>query len=93
MNRTLKEATVKRFYYETQNDFRQHLNFVNAYNFARRLKTRKRPTPCEYLCGLWTKEAQRFQLNPTRLTGGPNISRQRRKQVHSGLKREGDRIT
>ena len=37
MNRTLKEATVKRFYYETHGHFRQHLaDFVNAYNFARR---------------------------------------------------------
>lgn len=35
MNRTLKEATVKRFYYETHEHFRQHLtDFVSAYNFA-----------------------------------------------------------
>lgn len=35
MNRTLKEATVKRFYYETHKHLRQHLtDFVNAYNFA-----------------------------------------------------------
>jgi transposase InsO family protein len=39
MNRTIKEATVKRFYYETHQHFRQHLtDFVNAHNFARRLK-------------------------------------------------------
>ncbi len=42
MNGTLKEATMKRFYYETLEKFRQHLTgFVNAYNFARRLKTRR----------------------------------------------------
>ena len=73
MNRTLKEATVKRFYYQTHQHFRQHLNnFINAYNFARRLKTLKGLTPYEYICSTWTKEPQRFKLNPTHLTPGPN---------------------
>ncbi len=74
MNRTLKEATVKRFYYETHLHFRQHLtDFVNAYNFARRLKTLRGLTPYEYICSIWTKEPQRFKLNPTHLSLGPNI--------------------
>jgi transposase InsO family protein len=73
MNRTLKEATVKRFYYETHQHFPQHLaDFVNAYNFARRLKTIRGLTPYEYICSIWTKEPQRFKLNPTHLTSGPN---------------------
>jgi Integrase core domain len=73
MNRTLKEATVKRFYYETHEHLRQHLtNFVDAYNFARRLKTLKGLTPYEYICSLWTKEPQPFKLNPTHLTLGSN---------------------
>ncbi len=39
MNRTLKDATVKRFYYETHSQLRLHLDqSVTAYNFARRLK-------------------------------------------------------
>jgi len=72
MNRTLKEATVKRFYYETHEHFRQHLtDFVQAYNFARRLKTLKGLTPYEFICAIWTKEPQRFTLNPTHLTLGP----------------------
>ena len=34
------DATVKRFYYESHDQLRQHLaDFVSAYNFARRLKT------------------------------------------------------
>ena len=38
LNRTIKDATVKRFHYET----RDHLDtFVAAYNFGRRLKTFK----------------------------------------------------
>jgi transposase InsO family protein len=40
MNRTIKDATVKRYFYETHNQLRVHLrDFVDAYNFARRLKT------------------------------------------------------
>lgn len=35
MNRTLKEATVQRYYYETHEQLRRHLvDFVMAYNFA-----------------------------------------------------------
>jgi hypothetical protein len=40
MNRTIKDATAKRYFYETDDQLRTHLqNFVAAYNFARRLKT------------------------------------------------------
>ena len=46
MNRTIKDATVKRYFYETHDQLRAHLqNFVDAYNFARRLKTLKGLTP------------------------------------------------
>ena len=42
MNRTLKEATVKHYHYDTHDQLRRHLDhFVAAYNFARRLKTLK----------------------------------------------------
>ena len=57
MNRTLKDATVKRYFYETHDQLRTHLaDFVMAYNFARRLKTLKGLTPYEFICRLWTKE-------------------------------------
>ena len=40
MNRTLKEATVKRYHYDSHDQLRKHLQlFVEAYNYARRLKT------------------------------------------------------
>ena len=40
MNRTIKDATVKRSFYATHDQLRAHLrDFVDAYNFARRLKT------------------------------------------------------
>ena len=42
MNRTLQDATVKRFHHDTHDQLRGHLAaFVNAYNFGRRLKTLK----------------------------------------------------
>ncbi|MBB3710037.1 transposase InsO family protein [Aminobacter aminovorans] len=47
MNRTIKDATVKRFHYDNHEQLRRHLqDFTGAYNFARRLKSLKgsRPT-------------------------------------------------
>jgi hypothetical protein len=73
MNRTIKDATVKRFYYETHDQLRSHLrDFVAAYNFAKRLKTLKGLTPYEYICKLWTKEPDRFTLNPLQQLPGLN---------------------
>ena len=73
MNRTIKEATVKRYYYESHDQLRSHLaDFVTAYNFARRLKTLKGLTPYEYICTRWTKEPQRFSLNPIHQSLGSN---------------------
>jgi transposase InsO family protein len=74
MNRTIKEATVKRFYYETHDQLRSHLaDFVSAYNFAKRLKTLKGLTPYEYICKVWTKEPERFMLDPLHQMPGLNI--------------------
>jgi transposase-like protein len=39
MNRTIKEATVKRFHYDDHQQLKKHLaDFIDAYNFGRRLK-------------------------------------------------------
>lgn len=74
MNRTIKEATVKRFHYATHDQLRAHLtNFVSAYNFARRLKTLKGLTPYEPICKAWTKQPERFMLNPIHQMPGLNI--------------------
>jgi transposase InsO family protein len=73
MNRTIKEATVKRFYYETHDQLRSHLaNFVTAYNFAKRLKTLKGLTPYEYICKIWTNEPERSRFDPLHQMPGPN---------------------
>jgi transposase InsO family protein len=73
MNRTLKEATVQRFYYETHRQLRSHLaDFLSAYNFARRLKTLKGLTPYEFICQTWTKQPDRFIFDPTHQMPGLN---------------------
>jgi hypothetical protein len=73
MNRTIKDATVKRYFYDTHDDLRAHLDdFVSAYNFARRLKTLKGLTPYEFICNTWTKEPSRFTLNPLHQMPGLN---------------------
>lgn len=61
MNRTIKEATVKRYHYERDNQLESHLaDFINAYNYARRLKTLKGLTPYEYICKISTEDPNRF---------------------------------
>ena len=74
MNRTLKEATVQRYYYDSHKQLRRHLDdFVNAYNFGRRLKTLKGLTPFEFICKTWTSQPERFNLNPLQQMPGLNI--------------------
>ena len=71
MNRTIKDATVKRYFYETHDQLRTHLrNFVDAYNFARRLKTLRGLTPYEFICKAWTSEPKRFQNQPAPANAG-----------------------
>ena len=74
MNRTIKDATVKRFHYEKHDQLRQHLSdFIDAYNYARRLKTLRGLTPYEFICKCWTTDPQRFRINPHHQRPGPNI--------------------
>lgn len=73
MNRTIKDATVKRYHYDNHDQLSRHLgDFIDAYNFARRLKTLKGLTPYEFICQAWTKEPERFNLNPLHQMPGLN---------------------
>ena len=73
MNRTIKDATVKRFHYETHDELRAHLaDFLTAYNFAKRLKILKGLTPYEYICKSWAKEPKRFAFDPLQQMPGLN---------------------
>src|SRR3954453_13982912 len=85
MNRTIKDATVKRYHYDDHDQLRRHLaDFLAAYNFARRLKTLKGLTPYEFVSKCWTSEPDRFTLNPLHQMPGPKVwtlSRARRLSI------------
>lgn len=73
MNRTIKEATVKRYYYETHQQLKDHLQpFLTAYNFAKRLKTLNGLTSYEYIVKCWQIDKERFKLYPNHHTLGLN---------------------
>jgi transposase InsO family protein len=73
MNRTIKEATVRAYHYETHEQLRDHLAaFIAAYNFAKRLKALGGKTPFEAIVDAWTKNPNRFRLSPNHLTSGLN---------------------
>ena len=73
MNRTLKDATVKRYHYDNHHQLKEHVyTFLNAYNFAKRLKTLHGLTPYEYIMKCWQEEPERFIINPTHHIVGLN---------------------
>jgi hypothetical protein len=73
MNRTLKEATFKRYHYDSHDQLEKHLQtFLAAYNYAKRLKTLCGLTPYEYICKCWTEMPDRFRLNLFHHTEGSN---------------------
>jgi transposase-like protein len=68
MNRPLKEATVHRYFYETHQHLLEHLNiFVQAYNFAKRLKPLNGLTPYKYICQQWQEHPELFLTRPISL--------------------------
>ena len=73
MNRTLKEATVRRYHYDTHQQLEDHLAaFLDAYNFARRLKALRGLTPYQAVCKAWNEDPDRFVADPAHLTSGLN---------------------
>ena len=55
-------------------DFARDLaTFLDAYNFAKRLKSLRALTPFERICQFWTERPERFRLNPLHHTLGLNI--------------------
>ena len=74
MNRTIKDETVRRHHYASHDQLRQHLKtFIDACNFAKRLKTLKGLTVFEFISAKWATEPERFSLHPDHLIPGPNI--------------------
>jgi Integrase core domain len=73
MNRTLKEATVKRYYYQTHQQLKERLQaFLMAYNFAKRLKTLRGLTPYQFSCQSWQKTPLKFTISTFQHTVGLN---------------------
>jgi transposase-like protein len=72
MNKTIKEATVKRYHYTSHEHLREHLQtFIQAYNFAKRLKTLKGMTPYEFVINSWKNNPNPFIIIPTLHNMGP----------------------
>jgi hypothetical protein len=73
MNRTLKEATVRKYHYTSHSKLKEHLYaFLMAYNFAKRLKTIKGKTPYEFILSYFEKEPELFTMNPCHYNLGLN---------------------
>lgn len=73
MNRTIKEATVRTYHYDDHTQLREHLaSFLDAYNFAKRLKTLAGLTPYQFICSCFQKQPNLFTLNPLHLSLGLN---------------------
>jgi transposase InsO family protein len=71
MNRTIKEATVKRYFNEDHDQLRRHLDlFVDSYNHAGRLKTLKGLTPAQFIWKKWQEKPEIFYDEPCHLTSG-----------------------
>jgi IS30 family transposase len=65
MVRTIKEATVKSFHYQSINELRRHVrDWLAAYNFAKQLKALKFRTPYEAIEELWKAKPDAFILQP-----------------------------
>jgi len=61
----IKEATVKRFHYESHEQLQVHLaDFMAAFHVARRLKTLSGLTPYENIDKAWMSDRDKFIVDP-----------------------------
>ena len=73
MNRTLKEATIKKYHYQSHQILKEHLqDFMMAYNYAKRLKALRGLTPYQYIISIFTQKPELFIINPYHHTLGLN---------------------
>lgn len=72
MIRTLKEATVRAYHYETYRQLRRHVSdYLVAYNFAKHLKGLRWKTPHETIQALRAAKPELFRDSVDHLTPGP----------------------
>lgn len=70
-NRTLKEAKVHQYHYQTTAQLNEHLQtFLLTYNHGKRLKRLRGKTPHEFSCQQWYLNPTIFSRNPTQFTMG-----------------------
>ena len=73
MNRTIKDATVKRYHYDDSRAAAPPPRRLRRrLQLRRRLKTLKGLTPYEFICKIWQTDPQRFTLNPLHQMPGLN---------------------
>ncbi len=66
MNRSIKKATVKHYHHDSHRQLEAHrTDFINAHNYAKRLKTLRDLTPLEFICKKLDKRTKtRSTANP-----------------------------
>lgn len=65
MNRTLKEATIRRYHYRDATALNTHLQtFLKAYNGGKRLKKLRGKTPYEFICAEYAQNPSIFTRDP-----------------------------
>ncbi len=73
MNRTIKEATIKKYHYENFDQLEAHLHtFMASYNCAKHLKSLKLKTPLEFLIERFLERPILFKRNPYQYYMGLN---------------------
>lgn len=66
LNRTLKEATIRRYHYRDADQLNAHLQtFLRAYNGGKRLKKLRGKTPYEFVCAEYAQNPGIFIRDPT----------------------------
>ncbi len=73
MNRTIKDATIKKYHYDSQTQFKQHLyDFLNVYNFTKKLKALNFKTPFQFILDKYQNNANLFYTTPHNYSMGLN---------------------
>ena len=71
MNRTLKEAPVQRYHYQTTAELNEHLQtFLLVHNHAKRLKRLRGLIPHKFVCAQWQRNPAIFIHDPAHHTLG-----------------------
>ena len=72
MNKTIKQTTVDKYYYKDYDSLQKHLKlFLNAYNYAKHLRSLKGNSPFEELCLFYHKHKVLYNFYPIHKSSGP----------------------